>query len=353
VVAGDEVDDVERMTIGEFAERAGLTPKALRLYDDMGLLAPAEVDGETGYRFYEPAQLDRARLVARLRLVGMPLARIRQVADLTPAAAAAEVTSYWRQVEADTRTRHARVVTLVEELRAKETTMTTTGKADVAGALAQGRRDAQQDALHLGEDLWVVADGYGDGRMALAAVAAFVEEPTNTDHDPVAALDAAVGRAHGAVEALGQGDSAGTTLTAVRLLGDQAAIVHLGDSRAWLSRAGELKQLTRDHTEVQSLIDDGALTEEEALSDPRRGFINRAVAQGLPAEADTALVRVGPGDRPVLTTDGIHEVLAREDLASLTTGGTAQECVDRVAAAVEEEGARDNYAVIVVDLPVD
>ena len=114
---------MERMTIGEFAREAGLTAKALRLYDEMGLIAPAEVDPSTGYRYYGPDQLERARLVACLRLVGMPLARIRQVADLPREAAAAAVTSYWRQVEADTRTRRARVQALVEEMRAKETHM--------------------------------------------------------------------------------------------------------------------------------------------------------------------------------------------------------------------------------------
>ena len=72
------------MTIGDFARDAGLTPKALRLYDDLGLLAPAEVDPFSGYRRYAPAQLERARLVATLRLLGMPLARITQVVDLAP-----------------------------------------------------------------------------------------------------------------------------------------------------------------------------------------------------------------------------------------------------------------------------
>lgn len=65
----------ELMTIGDFARAAGLTAKALRLYDDLGLLRPARVDAGSGYRRYVPAQLERARLVARLRLLGMPLAR--------------------------------------------------------------------------------------------------------------------------------------------------------------------------------------------------------------------------------------------------------------------------------------
>jgi DNA-binding transcriptional MerR regulator len=114
---------MERMTIGEFAREAGLTAKALRLYDEMGLMVPADVDPDSAYRYYLPVQLERARLVARLRLVGMPLARIREVADLPRASAAAAITSYWRQVEADVRTRRTRVHALVEEMRARESGM--------------------------------------------------------------------------------------------------------------------------------------------------------------------------------------------------------------------------------------
>jgi DNA-binding transcriptional MerR regulator len=69
------------LTIGEFARASRLSPKALRLYDELGLLRPARVDPASGYRFYAPAQLERARLVAWLRRLGMPLARIRVVCD--------------------------------------------------------------------------------------------------------------------------------------------------------------------------------------------------------------------------------------------------------------------------------
>lgn len=79
------------LTIGAYARASRLSPKALRLYDDLGLLTPARVDPVTGYRWYDPAQLERARLVAWLRRLGMPLARISEVCDLDPSAAANEV----------------------------------------------------------------------------------------------------------------------------------------------------------------------------------------------------------------------------------------------------------------------
>src|ERR1700744_4452223 len=96
---------VTLMSSGEFARTSGLTRKALRLYDELGLLTPARVDPQTGYRFYAPAQLEQARLVAWLRRLGMPLATIRSVTALPPAAAAAELAAYWDQVEAETTAR--------------------------------------------------------------------------------------------------------------------------------------------------------------------------------------------------------------------------------------------------------
>src|ERR1051325_3172982 len=88
------------LTIGAFARAAGLTPKALRLYDDLGLMRPAAVDAASGYRYYAPGQLDRARLIARWRRLEMPLDRIRTVVDLPPAEAVAAVEAFRATLEA-------------------------------------------------------------------------------------------------------------------------------------------------------------------------------------------------------------------------------------------------------------
>src|SRR5262245_54640545 len=108
----EEDDTVGLLTIGAFARAAPLTPKALRLYDEVGLLPPAAVDPESGYRFYDPDQLTQARLIAELRRIGMPLSDIRTVCDLNPDAAAKAVTAYWQQVAADTATRAQHVARL-------------------------------------------------------------------------------------------------------------------------------------------------------------------------------------------------------------------------------------------------
>ena len=90
----------EMLAIGAFARRSRLSLKALRLYDELGLLTPAQVDPATGYRSYEAGQVDRARLIGLLRQLDMPLARIRRVLELDGAAAAHEVAAFWAEAEA-------------------------------------------------------------------------------------------------------------------------------------------------------------------------------------------------------------------------------------------------------------
>ncbi|NUR87579.1 MAG: MerR family transcriptional regulator [Nonomuraea sp.] len=111
------------LTIGAFARQSRLSPKALRLYDELGLIVPARVDPDSGYRRYEPEQLERARFIGWLRRAGMPLSRIRVVCDADPREAAAEIAAYW----AETRARHAEqadlVAFLVGELTGKDDTM--------------------------------------------------------------------------------------------------------------------------------------------------------------------------------------------------------------------------------------
>jgi len=106
------------LSIGEFARASGLTAKALRLYDELELLTPAEVDQSNGYRYYAPEQVEQARLVARLRSAGVPLPRIAAIIGAsTPEAAADEVLSYWRHVEADRASARDVITSLVAFLR--------------------------------------------------------------------------------------------------------------------------------------------------------------------------------------------------------------------------------------------
>ena len=345
---------MDYLTIGDFGRASGLTPKALRLYDDLGLLPPADVDPWTGYRRYAPDQLAQARLVARLRLVGMPLARIRDVVAATGTRRRAEVSSYWAQVEADHRARRDVVATLLHELDHEEIDMHHDHQltASAAARHSQGARSHQLDAVHVGARLFAVADGFGPAPgPSSAALAALADLDTTPYDDVVGALGEAVTRATTAASGAGRDLAAvaGTTLTALWLAGGAAHVAHVGDGRVHRRREGVLEQLTRDHTLVQALLEEGRLTVDEARSHPHRALLNRALTGESDVDVLTADVR--PGDRLVLTTDGVHSTLEPTDLARLlATEGEPDTVADGVAAAVEAAGAPDNYSVVVVDL---
>ncbi|REJ06986.1 MerR family transcriptional regulator [Microbacterium bovistercoris] len=340
------MERMELMSIGDFARATGLTPKALRIYDDLRLLPPAEVDERTGYRFYAAEQLEQARLIAALRRVGMPLDRIRVALRLPAAAIAAELTSFWRQTEADVRSRRTQVSALVADLRSKESTMTTTRtpRTRAAHALGRGAREEQLDAVHFGTDLWAVADGFhGTPSVAEEFVRHLASEaqPIGVERWDALAAECAAGLPD---------DGRGSTFTAVALNGDIATIAHLGDSRAWLMRDGVLRQLTTDHTEVAALLEDGRLSEEEARLHPRRAVLNRALAAGLPTDPDVVGVTVQRGDRLVLTTDGVHALFPAERLGALLAADDADAAVAAVSNAVRDAGEPDNHAIVVIDV---
>ena len=114
---------MDLMSIGEFARLSRLSAKALRLYDELGLLPPAQVDPDSGYRWYAAGQLDNARLVASLRQIGVPLAQIQLILSLEPEAAAAQVGAYWSGAEADHTARRDLADYLVDRLAGKRNVM--------------------------------------------------------------------------------------------------------------------------------------------------------------------------------------------------------------------------------------
>ena len=114
---------MERLSIGEFSVRSRLSPKALRLYQELGLLEPAAVDPDTGYRSYEVAQLERAHLIALLRQIALPLAEIKALLALEPAAAAHQIAAYWEGVEAEHDARRDLAGYIVDLLSGRERVM--------------------------------------------------------------------------------------------------------------------------------------------------------------------------------------------------------------------------------------
>jgi protein phosphatase len=350
---------VRLLSIGAFAHAARLSPKALRLYDELGLLPPAFVDPDSGYRFYDPAQLERARLVAWLRRLGMPLARIRVVCDSEPARAAEEVAAYWSQVEADTASRRDLAAFLIATLSGRKITMPGAQEALAIRYAARtdiGRvRETNQDSAYAGSRLLAVADGMGSGGARASAAVIDALKPLDDAlpaGDLLNALEQAVEQASAAVgglESAGEGHT-GSTVTAMLWSGSQLALVHIGDCRAYLLRDRELFQITHDHTVVQSLLDEGRITPEEAGSHPQRSLLLRAI-DGTAVELDTSLHDARAGDRYLLCSDGLTGVVSTERIRDTLRGtGDPDQAAARLIEAANVGGGPDNVSCVVADI---
>jgi len=143
------------MGIGEFAELSWLSPRALRLYDELGLLPPARVDAGSGYRWYAPAQLERARLVASLRQLDIPLAQIKVILALDAAAAAGQVAACWARAEDRHAARRDLAGYLIDRLNGKEPVMYDVQVRDVPARslLCLLRRAHGDEIMAMGKDL--------------------------------------------------------------------------------------------------------------------------------------------------------------------------------------------------------
>jgi PPM family protein phosphatase len=353
---------VDLLTIGAFSRASRLSPKALRLYDSLGLLTPAHVDEVSGYRFYRPDQLERARLVAWLRRLGMPLARIGVVCDLArdaPDQAAAQVAAYWAETEAELAARRDLADHLISYLSQEEPVMPRTQPTLAIRYAARSdigrRRERNQDTAYAGRRLLAVADGMGTtGDQASAAVIEALKplEGALPAGNLLNAMEDAVRQAGAAVRDLAAADpGTGTTLTAMLWSGTQLALVHVGDTRAYLLRGGELFQITHDHSVVQALLDEGKITPEEAESHPQRSLLLQAIDGGAGAAPDVSLHDAQAGDRYLLCSDGLTAVVAAELIrATLSAPGDPDQAVGRLIELANEAGGPDNIACVAADV---
>ncbi len=143
----------------------------------------------------------------------------------------------------------------------------------------------------------------------------------------------------------------GATVVLALVRGTRAVISHLGDSRAYLLRAGKLRRLTNDHTIAQLLLDRGELSAEEAAGHPGRSRLTRFVGMGADAAPETETIELSPGDRLLLCTDGLTGMVGdRQILAALTEHPDPAEACRRLVAAANEAGGKDNIAVVVVQM---
>ena len=220
-------------------------------------------------------------------------------------------------------------------------------------------REGNEDSAYAGPWLLAIADGMGGHAGGEVASAAAIDAlaPLDAERPPGELLEVlaeAVHEASNAMRDIVAGDAAlrgmGTTLTALLWSGTQAGLVHIGDSRAYRVRDGEVTQLTRDHTMVQSLVDDGRLSAEEVASHPQRFLLLRALGDGR-SEPDYELLETRPGDRYLLSSDGLHDIADPGDLARvlITMADPAQAVTELIALAIAG-GGPDNITCIVADV---
>lgn len=226
------------------------------------------------------------------------------------------------------------------------------------------RRD-NQDSGYAGPHLLVVADGVGGSARGDVASSQTVEvlrrldEPvvTGSETDVLGSLAGAIHLSHDRIAELVAAqpelDGTSTTVTALVFDGTRIAVGHVGDSRGYLLRDGTLAQLTNDHTFVQSLIDEGRITEDEARVHPHRNLILRAVDGVHEPEPDVFTLDVAVGDRILLCSDGASGVLSTADLARLLGDGTVDHAAVTLVSAALDAGSSDNVTVVVADVVGD
>ncbi len=229
-----------------------------------------------------------------------------------------------------------------------------------AGSHVGRIRSNNQDSGYAGAHLFVVADGMGghaggDVASALAIQSiAHVDREFDSVDEAERALSTALLEANKELaetvfehpELTGMG----TTVSGVVRVGNQLALAHIGDSRIYRWRDGELTQITKDHTFVQRLVDSGRITVEEAATHPRRSVLMRVLGDvDISPEIDSTVVETAPGDRWLLCSDGLTGYVTESQIASvLAHQPDAAEAGQQLIEATLENGAPDNVTIVIM-----
>jgi PPM family protein phosphatase len=216
------------------------------------------------------------------------------------------------------------------------------------------QRNANEDAYYARGPLFAVADGMGGaqaGEVASRLAAESFEPVQRGEESPEAYLRAIARTANARIHRLAQADSSrsgmGTTLTAALVEDDEVSFAHVGDSRAYVFRDGELKLLTSDHSLVEELRRQGRLTEEQAEDHPQRSIITRALGPEREVEVDTMTYRARPGDVYLLCSDGLTTMVSEDRIrAALADSESLDDAVSSLVREANEAGGRDNITVV-------
>lgn len=224
------------------------------------------------------------------------------------------------------------------------------------------RRSMNQDSGYASGRLIAVADGMGGaaaGDLASAEAMNVIRQLDRElpDIDPLEALEKAVAHANHRLGELVQDDPSvegmGTTLEAMLWDGERFATAHIGDSRAYLLRDGELTQISTDHTFVQSLVEEGKLTPEEARVHPHRSLLLRVMLGRDDNEADFDWFEGQLGDRFLLCSDGLSDMVDDSTIERLLSSETIDAAASELVRTALENGGYDNVTVVIGELVED
>jgi PPM family protein phosphatase len=219
-------------------------------------------------------------------------------------------------------------------------------------------RANNEDSVYAGARLLALADGMGGhaagevaSQLVIAALAHLDDDEPGGDL--LAKLDVAVRAGNSAiaaqVEMEPELEGMGTTLTAILFAGNRIGLVHIGDSRGYLLRDGELTQITKDDTFVQTLVDEGRITREEAHSHPQRSLIMRALT-GHEVEPTLTMREARAGDRYLLCSDGLSDPVSDETILEALQIPDVAESAYRLIELALRGGGPDNVTVVVADV---
>ncbi len=223
-------------------------------------------------------------------------------------------------------------------------------------------RQNNEDALLVGdgedETLFVVADGIGGFEAGEVASSLAVE--VLKDLPPDEPFTAAMREANRRIVAAGRGDEKlsgmGTTVVAIRFGGTQrepvAEVAHVGDSRAYLMRGGDMRPITEDHSLVAELVRSGDLTRDQAAEHPQKNLITRALGADEEVDVDTAILPVEAGDRILLCSDGLSDMVPEGGISLILAESPddPEKAARGLLSAALEAGGNDNITVVVVDV---
>lgn len=224
-------------------------------------------------------------------------------------------------------------------------------------------RKDNQDSGYAGPWLLTVCDGVGGAMRGDIASSVAVQQLRRLDDEPPGPLEAdellgrvggALHRAHDRIGEVVDEDPAlngtSTTATVLHFDGRQVGVGHVGDSRAYLLREGEISRLTSDHTFVQSLVDEGRITEAESRVHPHRNLILKAVDGIHEAEPDLFVVALQSGDRLLVCSDGATASLDDDDLLAILGDGTPDYAAVELVRRALDAGSTDNVTCLVADV---